>query len=378
MDELYRDLVKDEIKLRLAVDGDDRVGAGRPFGALVSLRFTNSVDRETGGFSKYLMNGVFARVGNQFRQVNHRDELQKSIERALADRFDIEAIGFFDPYMPPRGVVEGGEGGWMEKPLAYLVLSRKDPAVAALPAVGVDMQFTDQAGPVTLEIVSNSVPLAVGDAATSRPCECLEVEQLVDVRGASEGAKDGVTLEVRMRGKGVVPNLRDALAGLDAPLAGFELGLDGIVADPPVVVTAGDPASMRTMMMTGQPSAPKDGYPEPDADGMYRLPIERTWRVTRSVNQQILAFMDTRPEAPKYFDAPQSTIYFPADCRPSRSHGSYIMPAAQAIDIINTVDWMKRLHPRYPVTFSIDQDAPNPNPYELQIDCSGAADVGNW
>jgi hypothetical protein len=106
--------------------------------------------------------------------------------------------------------------------------------------------------------------------------------------------------------------------------------------------------------------------------------FERTWRVTRSVNQQILAFMDTRPEAPKYFDAPQSTIYFPADCRPSRSHGSYIMPAAQAIDIINTVDWMKRLHPRYPVTFSIDQDAPNPNPYELQIDCSGAADVGNW
>jgi hypothetical protein len=280
MDELYRDLVKDEIKLRLAVDGDDRVGAGRPFGALVSLRFTNSVDRETGGFSKYLMNGVFARVGNQFRQVNHRDELQKSIERALADRFDIEAIGFFDPYMPPRGVVEGGEGGWMEKPLAYLVLSRKDPAVAALPAVGVDMQFTDQAGPVTLEIVSNSVPLAVGDAASPRPCTGLEVEQLVDVRGAPEGAKDGVTLEVRMRGKGVVPNLRDALAGLDAPLAGFELGLDGIVADPPVVVTAGDPASMRTMMMTGQPSAPKDGYPEPDADGMYRLPIERTWRVT--------------------------------------------------------------------------------------------------
>jgi hypothetical protein len=106
--------------------------------------------------------------------------------------------------------------------------------------------------------------------------------------------------------------------------------------------------------------------------------FERTWRVTRSVNQQILAFMDTRPEAPKYFDAPQSTIYFPADCRPSRSHGSYIMPAAQAIDIINTVEWMKRLHPRYPVTFSIDQDAPNPNPYELQIDCSGAADVGNW
>lgn len=106
--------------------------------------------------------------------------------------------------------------------------------------------------------------------------------------------------------------------------------------------------------------------------------FERTWRTTRAVNEQILMFMDRRPEAPKYFDAPQSTIYFPVDCRPSRAHGSYIMPAAQAIDILNTIEWMKRLHPRHPVTFSVDQDAPNPNPYELQIDCTGAADVGNW
>lgn len=106
--------------------------------------------------------------------------------------------------------------------------------------------------------------------------------------------------------------------------------------------------------------------------------FERTWRITRSVNEQILVFMDRRPEAPKYFDAPQSAIYFPTACRPARSHGSYIMPAAQAIDILNTIEWMKRLHPRHPVTFSVDQDAPNPNPYELQIDCTGAADVGNW
>ena len=280
MDELYRDLVKDEIRLRIALDGDDRVGSGRPFGALLSLRFTNSVDRETGGFSKYLMNNVFARVGNQFRQVNHRDELQKSIERALAERFDIEAIGFFDPFMPPRGVAESGDAGWMEKPLAYLVLSRKDAAVAALPSVVMDMQFTDQAGPVTLEIASNSVPLAVGGDAAPRPCSKLEVEQLVDVREAAAGGPGAVTLEVRMRGTGVVPDLRDALTGVDAPLPGYAIGGDGIVADPPVVVTAGDVASMRSMMMTGQPAAPKDGYPEPDADGMYRLPVERTWRVS--------------------------------------------------------------------------------------------------
>ncbi len=106
--------------------------------------------------------------------------------------------------------------------------------------------------------------------------------------------------------------------------------------------------------------------------------FERTWRITRSVNEQILAFMERRPEAPRYFDAPQSTIYFPRACRPPRSHGSYIMPAAQAIDILNTIEWMKVMQPRHPTTFSVDQDAPNPTPYELQIDCTGASDVGHW
>jgi hypothetical protein len=108
------------------------------------LRFTHSVDRETGGFSKYLQNGVFARVGANFRQVNYRDDLQKAIERSLGKTFDIEAIGFFDAFMPPRGVVENGEDAWLEKPLAYLVLSRNDAAIDRVPPVAMDMQFTDQ------------------------------------------------------------------------------------------------------------------------------------------------------------------------------------------------------------------------------------------
>ena len=59
MEELYRDLVKNEIRMRLAVDGAGEVGVNKPFGLMLSLRFTHSVDRETGGFSKYLMNSVW-------------------------------------------------------------------------------------------------------------------------------------------------------------------------------------------------------------------------------------------------------------------------------------------------------------------------------
>jgi len=119
----------------------------------------------------------------------------------------------------------------------------------------------------------------------------LEISQVVDVRavgetggepgGSREAAKDAVTLEVRMRGKGVVPDVREVLAGLDAPLAGYELAKDGIVADPPIVLASGDASSQSMfMMMRGGPQEPKEGYPEPDANGMYRLPIERSFKVT--------------------------------------------------------------------------------------------------
>jgi hypothetical protein len=282
MEELYRDLVKDEIKLRLAIDGSDQVGVDRPFGMLLSLRFTHSVDRETGGFGKYLQNNVYGRSGNQWKMMNHRDELQKTIEEAFGKDFEVETIGFFEAFQPPRGVVEEGDSGWLEKPLAYIVLSRRDPAIDTVPAVVMEMQFTDQTGPVTLAIPSNTPLLASGGTAAPRACENLEVSQLVDVRAVEDGAgKDAVTLEVRVRGKGVVPELREILAGIDAPLAGYELSAEGIVADPPVILASADaPASPFAMVMGRSAQEPKDAYPEPDANGMYRLPIERSFKVT--------------------------------------------------------------------------------------------------
>jgi hypothetical protein len=285
MEELYRDLVKNEIKLRLAVDGSDEVGVGKPFGTLLSLRFTNSVDKETGGFSKYLQNGVYARVGNQFRSMNYRDELQKTIQESFGTQFNVEAVGFFDPFMPPRGVVEEGQDGWLEKPLAYLVLSRKDPSVDTMPAVVMEMQFTDQTGPVTLALPSNTPLLAAGEDRDARTCADLEIQQLIDVRAVSDrrgGGKQGdeVTLEVRMRGKGVLPEVREALAGLDTALAGYAIAADGIAADPPIVLTSGGADASPFMMMRPGATSPKEGYPEPDATGMYRLPVERSFRIT--------------------------------------------------------------------------------------------------
>lgn len=103
-----------------------------------------------------------------------------------------------------------------------------------------------------------------------------------------------------------------------------------------------------------------------------------TWQRTRLANESILTFIEKRPAAPKYFDAPLCTIYFPANCRPDRTYGSYIMPVAQAIDIVNTVDWMQRNDVHHPTTFSVDQDAPNATPYEWVVDCGSMPQYGHW
>lgn len=282
LDELYRDLVKDEIKLRLTLDGDDRVGLNRPFGLLVSLRFTNSVDRETGGFAKYLQTSAYVRVGRQYQEVNFRDKLQKNLESALAKGFTVESIGFFDPFMPSRGVVESGQDGWLEKPLAYIILSRKDPAADRLPQVSMDMQFEDQTGPVTLVLPSNTPSLAVGEppsgALASRPCEDLKITQVVDPRDARDGQKDrAIKLEVIARGKGAIPDFADLITGYQSAIAGYEIKEGGIEARPTSVVQEGGSTGRN---FWGPSKPPEEGYPEPDANGMYRLPVERSWMVT--------------------------------------------------------------------------------------------------
>ncbi|MGH7133410.1 MAG: hypothetical protein ACREJO_15880 [Phycisphaerales bacterium] len=284
LEELYRDLVKDEIKLRMVIDGDDRVGTGRQFGVLISLRFTNSVDRETGGFSKYLQTNAFVRVGRQYQEINFREKLQKNIETTLGKGFTVESIGFFDAFMPPRGVTESGQDGWLEKPMAYAVVSRKDPAADRLPQITMEMQFEDQTGPVTLVVPSNTPPIAVGAAATSepiaaRPCSDLKVTMVCDPRDARDHEKDRtIKLEVVCRGKGAVPDLREAVMGIDNAIDGYEIEEKGVEAKPTVVMQEGEASTSRWGW--GQPKPPEGGYPEPDANGVYRLNVERSWLIT--------------------------------------------------------------------------------------------------
>ncbi|MBL8760953.1 MAG: hypothetical protein JNL50_06580 [Phycisphaerae bacterium] len=276
MQEVYLDLVKNELRLRLTIDGDDRVGVDKAFGVMVSLRYTNSVERETGGFGKYLQNGVFGRVGNSYREMNYRDELKKNLETTFSKGFVLESVGFFDPFMPARGVVEEGQDGWVEKPMAYLVVTRRDASTDRLPQVVMDMQFTDQTGPVTLALPSNTPLIAQGEASARRPVKKLSVSQLVDLRAISEGGKnEHPSLEVLLRGEGVLPAIEDVLAGVESALPGYEIDREKIERRPVIVLQEGSVSSGRYAWMSSS-QEPKEGYPEPDEGGMYRLKAEQS------------------------------------------------------------------------------------------------------
>lgn len=302
--DLYQDLVKDEIKLRLAVDGEDRVGANRQFAATLSLRFTQAVDRETGGFSRYLQNDVWTRVGNTYRPTNYRDQLRKDLEAALRERFEIDAIGFFEALAPPRPVKEAGEDGWLEKPVAYLVLRSKDPSGDRLPAVSIDMVFNDTLGPVTLPVVSNAPPIECAAAAATRPIRKLEVLQTVDLRDMHDREKKyAVTLEVAAKCEGVVPDLAELLPGFRDALPGYTVADEGIEARPVNVIESDKASSAMFSGFFGRAAKPDDTeYAKPDENGMYRLTTERSWMVTYTPTGAAIGTAFAMPTLPESLD----------------------------------------------------------------------------
>ncbi len=278
--ELHQDLMKDEVKVRLAVDGDDAVGSNRPFGVLLSMRFTQEVDRETGGFSKYLMNDVWARVGNTYKPMNYRDLLKKALETSFGDHFAVESIGFFEAFAPATPVKEAGADGWLEKPVAYIVLKARDPSVDRIPAVSMDMHFNDMAGAVVLAVLSNSPPIDAAHASDPRPNRNLEVAETLDLRELEEGRKDRrVILEVSARGEGIVPDLADLLPSYATALAGYEVAAKGVEEKPLTLVESGMERQSPYYNPYGR-AMQEPEYLKPDDTGFYRLPIERSWAIT--------------------------------------------------------------------------------------------------
>jgi hypothetical protein len=248
MAQYYKDLLG-EVELHVALDmkdNDSTVGHKRPFGAFLALRHTNAIARESGGFARYLTNQSSGRYSYYMSYgpggpKNYRDDLEKKIREALVEHFEIVSITFHDEKVEPRGY---GRPEWRETPLAYVLLRAKDAKTDRIPPIQMNLEFSDNRGPVTLPIESNIVLIdARPEETATRPLDQLKVTQILDGRDAQKGK---VTLEIKATGNGLLPELKELL---DPEIPGFKI--EKINDQPQVIAkldTGGDkvaPASER-------------------------------------------------------------------------------------------------------------------------------------
>jgi hypothetical protein len=213
----YGDLVT-EIKLEARIDGADVVGHKQPFGVFVSLVHTKEIERESGGFGRYLQNqannqSYYYNFGRPLE--NYRDKFRDIVMQAMADHFEVVSITYQDAEVNSRALPEYG---WRTTPYAYLLLKAKGPEVDKLPPVRLDLDFLDTSGYVILPVESPAVPLdAKPDPSPARPATEIRITQTLDERQAADGK---LILEVRATARGLVPEFAELI---DFKPTGFDI-----------------------------------------------------------------------------------------------------------------------------------------------------------
>jgi hypothetical protein len=228
----YADL-NSEIRLNVHLDGAAEVGT-KPFGVFVDLEHTREIERESGGFRRYLQNQNSGRLNsyNYGRPTeDYLEKFEEATRRTLGDHFEVLSVTFQAEDVNSRSL---SEYGWRVTPYAYVLLQSRGPEVDSLPPLRLDLDFLDTSGYVVLPIESPVVPIDASSKPTVRPVTNLSVTQTLDERQAKEGK---LLLEVKASGHGLVPGLEELL---QVNSKGFEItGVD----DEGVSVSRFDPES---------------------------------------------------------------------------------------------------------------------------------------
>jgi hypothetical protein len=215
--EYYKDLIT-EIKLETVIDGSDVVGHGKPFGLLVQLRHTREIERESGGFSRYLQNqnsNIFFAYNFGRPTTDYRDRFHATVEEALKEHFEVISVTFQTENVNSRAT---RDYGWRITPYAYILLKARGPQVDKVPPLKLDLDFLDTAGYVVLPIDSPPLPIDASPAkGQTRPVRELQITQTLDERQADKGK---LVLEIKAVGMGLVPELETLV---DLKAEGFEV-----------------------------------------------------------------------------------------------------------------------------------------------------------
>jgi len=209
----YQDLVT-EVQLLTRLDGPDQVGTA-PFGVFIEIRHTKQIEREAGGFQKYLQNqqgGFYYNFGRP--PENYREKFEEAARQAVQESFEVLSCTFHTDKIQSRGT---GEDDWRVTPYAYLLLKPKGPQVDAVPPLKLNLDFLDTSGFAVLPVASARLPLAATGTAAPRPASRVEIKQVLDERKAREGV---LGLEIRATAHGLVPPLEQLLS---FPPGDFEL-----------------------------------------------------------------------------------------------------------------------------------------------------------
>lgn len=265
----YKDLVQ-EIRLVTRVDGSAKVGHGAPFGVFVELLHTPEIERESGGFGKYLQNQNSMQFAwNYGRPLeNYRDKFETAARAALDEHFEVVSVTFQDKDVHARSA---SDVGWRLTPYAYLLLKARGAEVDKLPSLKMDFDFLDTSGYAVLPINSSAVPLdAAPDSPDPRPADKLRITQTLDERQAKDGK---LVLEVKATAQGLAPAL-DQIVNIEA--SDFEVKS---TEDGGVLVSRFDPESKEPAIIsertwtiayagkTGLAELPKEfHFPEPNRD----------------------------------------------------------------------------------------------------------------
>jgi len=236
--DFYAELTR-EIELHVRVDGSGDVGQ-EPFGALIVVRGTNAVMRESSAFAMLMQQQNYGYPGGQGGG-GIKETLEKELREKLGKGFEVMQVRFNEASLEPRTF---GRDGWRELPLAYALLRVKDAAVDKIPSIEIDMTFADGQGPVVLPISSPVLLIDARSAAEPRPLVELKIKQTFDDRKIDKGS---VRLEIAASGKGLIPKLDDVLqlpnkAGLPVADSEFKVAdlIDHGITIGSLDATAGD------------------------------------------------------------------------------------------------------------------------------------------
>jgi hypothetical protein len=212
----YQDLIT-EIKLDASIDGPDTVGSTAPFGLYVNLRHTKEIERESGGFQRYLQNQNNTSFSYNYGRPteDYRDKFEKAARGVLEEHFEVLSLTFHESKIVSRS---DPVLGWRVTPYAYFLLKCRGPEVDSIPPLSIDLDFLDTSGYVVLPISTSALPIDASKPSQARPVRDLKVTLTLDERTAEE--EDSLHLDVKASGHGLIPPLEVLL---DLPPAGFTI-----------------------------------------------------------------------------------------------------------------------------------------------------------